>query len=58
MRRAAAASALVTTLWARAPAGMTTSEITRYAERGIEFVAPLPVSFLGASSTLRELFGV
>ncbi len=54
----AAASALVTALQARAPACMTTSEINRYAQRGIEFVALLPVSLLGASSTLQELFGV
>ena len=54
----AAASALVTALRARAPAGMTATEVTRYARRGIEFVAPLPATLLAASSTLRELFGV
>ncbi len=37
---------------------MSASEVSRYAQWGIEFVAPLPPVLLAASSTLRELFGV
>lgn len=54
----AAASSLVAALRSVAPAGMSASEVSRYAQRGIEFVAPLPPILLEASSTLRELFGV
>ena len=54
----AASSALVTALRARSPTGVSAREVLRLALRGIEFVAPLPEEMLGASSTLREMYGI
>jgi hypothetical protein len=52
------ASSLVNALLAHAPPGTTVREVREHTRRGIEFAAPLPPSLRGASSTLRELFGV
>ena len=49
----AAASSLVAALHRRCPPGMTAREVIRYAQRGLEFVAPLPPALLSASSTIR-----
>ena len=52
------ASGLLRALADRAPAGVSLSALAAYAQAGIEFARPLPASLLGASSTLRELFGI
>ena len=54
----AASSSLVRALLARAPRGGTAAEITAYAARGIEFMAPFSGTVARASSTYRELYGV
>ena len=45
-------------LTALASADFTMSALADHAQRGLDFVLPLPVELLSASSTLRELFGV
>jgi len=52
------ASSLVRALLARAPPGSTEAEIISYSIRGIEYVAPFPLTVARASSTYRELFGI
>lgn len=53
----AASSSLVKALLAKAPRGMA-AEVTAYAARGIEFMAPFPSAVVHTSSTYRELYGV
>ena len=53
-----ASSCLLRGLAAMAPAGFAMAAVVSYAQRGLEFAAPLPAELLSASSTLRELFGV
>ena len=51
-------SCLFRGLAAMAPAGFAMAAVASYAQRGLEFAAPLPAELLSASSTLCELFGV
>ena len=53
-----AASGLLRALAAGAPAGFSMSAVVAHARGGLEFARPLPAYLLGASSTLRELFGI
>lgn len=53
-----AASSFLRLLAAAAPPGFSVAEVVAYAQRGLEFFCPLPAALLGASSTLRELFGI
>ena len=53
-----AASSFLQLLAAAAPPGLSVTKVVSYARRGLEFFCPLPAALLGASSTLRELYGI
>jgi hypothetical protein len=52
------ASSFLRALATRAPAVLSLRALADYARRGLEFMCPLPLSLLDASSTLRELWGI